>query len=633
MSIQTNFPAIKPTLLLDFANTKQLDSRITFTRASTATYYGTQTAKAEENLLVQSQDFTTTWTTTSLNATITANTTAAPDGTTTADTLTDDATNGIHRVSQTVTTSNTLQMVYSVFAKYSTMQWISISAATGTGTWAGAKFDVQNGVLGSTSQQGTGFTANSSSITSVGNGWYRCVLIYTAGASGSTSMLVSGATDGTTFTTSQRGSEVYIGSGSAVFLWGAQLEQRSAVTAYTPTTTQAITNYVPQLLTTASGVARFDHNPTTFDSLGLLIEESRTNLVTYSSEFDNAAWTKTNATITANTIVAPDGTVNADSISETTATGNHRARTASISVSASTSYTCTVFAKLGFGSVRYLGIGLSSTTDITTGSRRSYVFDLSNGTATTTGGATWTAVSGSATAVGNGWYRCQMTVTTDAAASTMFVSIGLSDTFSAATFSSGYTGDGYSGIYIWGAQLETGAFATSYIPTVASQVTRAADVASMTGTNFSSWYNQAEGSFYASVVLSQTPTQLNSQIIFVASDNTTSNRVIVSLGSGSSGNINALVTTSGVTQAQTTNGSLSTAGAYQYANAYKVNDFASVANGGVAATDTSGTIPVVDRLYLGVNSSGTTTSLTATIRKIAYYPLRVTDAQLQGLTS
>jgi hypothetical protein len=78
---------------------------------------------------------------------------------------------------------------------------------------------------------------------------------------------------------------------------------------------------------------------------------------------------------------------------------------------------------------------------------------------------------------------------------------------------------------------------------------------------------------------------------------------------------------------------LSTAGAYQYANAYKVNDFASVANGGVAATDTSGTIPVVDRLYLGVNSSGTTTSLTATIRKIAYYPLRVTNAQLQALTS
>jgi hypothetical protein len=155
----------------------------------------------------------------------------------------------------------------------------------------------------------------------------------------------------------------------------------------------------------------------------------------------------------------------------------------------------------------------------------------------------------------------------------------------------------------------------------------------MTGTNFSSWFNQAEGTFFSSVVLNQTPAQLNSQVIFAASDNTNSNRILTSLGSGSAGNINALVSTGGVTQAQTINGSLSTAGAYQYANAYKVNDFASVANGGVAATDTSGTIPVVDRLYLGVNASGTTTSLTATIRKVAFYPVRCTDAQLQALTS
>ena len=76
--------------------------------------------------------------------------------------------------------------------------------------------------------------------------------------------------------------------------------------------------------TAASGVARFDSNPTTGESLGLLIEEQRTNLLTYSAQFDNAAWSKPNSdTITANTVVAPDGVLSGDAFVETTATGTH----------------------------------------------------------------------------------------------------------------------------------------------------------------------------------------------------------------------------------------------------------------------------------------------------------------------
>jgi hypothetical protein len=399
-------------------------------------------------------------------------------------------------------------------------------------------------------------------------------------------------------------------------------------TAYTPTTTQPITNYIPVLETAASGVARFDHNPTTFESLGLLIEEQRTNLLTYSEEFDNAAWTKTNATITANTIVSPDGTVDADSISETTATGNHRARTASISVSASTSYTCTVFAKLGFGAARFLGIGLSATTDLTTGARRSYVFDLSNGTATTTGGATWTVVSGSATAVGNGWYRCQLTVTTDAAASTMFVSIGLSDTFSAATFASGYTGDGYSGIYIWGAQLESSSFSTSYIPTVASQVTRSADAASMTGTNFSSWFNNAEGTLYSEASRPfAVPSGQFPRVMYI-SDGTDNNRIANNYQISNAAAF--IVSVANATQASLNPST--TDNLRKLAGAYTVNDFATSVNGGTVATDTSGTIPVVNQATFGSSPTGGAV-LNGHIRKLSYYPVRCTDAQLQALTS
>ena len=88
--------------------------------------------------------------------------------------------------------------------------------------------------------------------------------------------------------------------------------------------------------------------------------------------------------------------------------------------------------------------------------------------------------------IGNGWYRC-IAIGTASAVTGVYFNISNTATQLA------YSGDGTSGIYLWGAQLEAGSFATSYIPTVASQVTRAADVAVMTGTNFSSWYNQSEG--------------------------------------------------------------------------------------------------------------------------------------------
>jgi hypothetical protein len=609
MSIQTNFPAIKPTLLLDFSNTKQLDSRITFTRASTATYYGTQTAKAEENLLLQSQDFTTTWTTAGQNATITADTTAAPDGTTTADTLTDNATSGVHRVAQTITTSNNNQLVLSCFLKYSTLQWVSLSAATNTGQWAGAKFDVQNGVLGSTSQQGTDWTANSSSITSVGNGWYRCVLVFTPGNSGSLGVYVNGATDGTTFTTSQRGSEVYSGTSSAVFLWGAQLEQRSAATAYTATTTQPITNYIPVLETAASGVARFDHNPTTFESLGLEIEEQRTNLLLQSEDF-STTWTNSASTEQTNVIVSPAGTLTGDKIVSDSGSLGYVVQ--AVSQTSGTSYALSVLAKAGEYSFCQLRINTSvpSTT-------RAY-FNLSNGT--TTGAANCTA---SITPVGNGWYRCSIvyaaTVTTASGGQRIYGQVDAADT----------VGDGYSGIYIWGAQLEEGAFATSYIPTVASQVTRSADAASMTGTNFSSWFNQAEGTLYADYLLSDSNSHSVAEISSGGSD-------YIRMRYSSGGGAQYVVQVAGVSQASQSPTGFSTPNTqYKRAITYATNSFNQAINGSLpTAEDTSGTVPVSSRLFIGAEgATGSTSQLGGTIKKLAYYPVRLTNAQLQGLTS
>jgi hypothetical protein len=297
MSISQNFPEIKPSLNLDFANVKALDSRITFARASTGAYYDGQTvAKAEENLLLQSQTFDNAyWTKT--NITVTANSTTAPDGTTTAESILETATTGSHQVfrSAVITSSNT--HVRSVFAKPNGRNWLAIYGGAGR-----SFFDLQNGVTGTVE---AGYTA---SMIDAGNGWYRCILIGPAGTSSYAGLYNIADADN---------SISYAGDiTKGLFIWGAQFEQRSAVTAYTPTTTQPITNYIPVLQTASANVARFDHNPVTGESLGLLVEEQRTNLLLRSEEFDNAYWLKSNATITSNTVIAPDGTLTGDKLVE-----------------------------------------------------------------------------------------------------------------------------------------------------------------------------------------------------------------------------------------------------------------------------------------------------------------------------
>jgi hypothetical protein len=401
-------------------------------------------------LLLQSQTFDNAyWTKT--NITVTANSTTAPDGTTTAESILETATTGSHQVfrSAVITSSNT--HVRSVFAKPNGRNWLAIYGGAGR-----SFFDLQNGVTGTVE---AGYTA---SMIDAGNGWYRCILIGPAGTSSYAGLYNIADADN---------SISYAGDiTKGLFIWGAQFEQGSAVTAYTPTTTQPITNYIPALQTAASGVARFDHDPVTTESLGLLIEEQRTNLLTYSEDFTDGSWVKSNTTITSNTITAPDGTLTGDKLVETSGAGVRQLyKTPSLSA---VSHSFSAYFK---ASERYwFKLNL-------TGSGA--YFDLSTGVI----GTIDAGVTAAMTAVGNGWYRCSIVRTVSAGTNYTEIQLALTNG------GGSYTGDGYSGIFIWGAQLEAGAFPTSYIPTVASQVTRAADSASMTGTNFSDWYRADEG--------------------------------------------------------------------------------------------------------------------------------------------
>jgi hypothetical protein len=621
MSIQSNFPALKPTLLLDFANTKQLDPRITFTRASTATYYGTQTAVVEQNGLLQSQDFATTWT--ANNIVVASNTTTAPDGTGTADTITENTVSSFHVVSQTglANLSNTVgTLTLSVFVKQNIgTRYFTIGLSTDITTNNGsATFDLSTGTNTQTQNNGT-WTSASATITAVAQGFYRCTLTVTTDSVGAGAVRI-GLNNTSTPTTVNRGFGAdYVGDGtSSVIIWGAQVEKRSAASAYTPTTTQPIINYIPVLQTAASGVARFDHNPTTFESLGLLIEESRTNLLTYSEQFDNAVWAKGAATVTPNTIVAPDGTLTGDILIADTTTSEHYAdNSTGFTVTTGTTYTSTVFVKAG--GLTDASIRFTTAARWTGGVVPQVRFNLIDQTMTVVSG---TPSAYTITSVGNGWFRISMS----AACISSGASANRIALMSGGNFS--FTGNGYSGIYVWGAQLEAGAFATSYIPTVASQVTRSTDAPTITGANFSSWYNNAQGTLYSEA--STYDVSSSGKTGFAINDGTTSNRFVTGHST-----VKAFIAKAGNTQYTNSFGGVTVTNnvASRIALAYASNNVNAATNGVIGGVDdTVVEVPVVTQSNIG-SLAGSSASLNGTIRKIAYYPIRLTNAQLQALTS
>lgn len=561
MAIQSNFPAIRPSLLLDFANSKRLDPRVTFTRASTARYYdGVTVAKAEENLLLRSQDYSATWTVTNLTP-VTGKT--APDGTSTATEFTAGAANA------TLT-----QSVTAIAADYTFSVWLR--RVTGTGN-----IDI------SAHSGGTWVTQ------SISGTWAR----YTV-----TQALTAGArTPGIRVVT----------SGDVIEVWGAQFELRSAVTDYTATTTAPITNYVPQLLTAQNNVPRFDHNSTTGESLGLLIEESRTNLALQSEAF-GTTWTATRATVMNNTRIAPDGTLTSDRLIDTTDNNTHFVSQTFTGTAAA--YTFSVYVKAaGYNFVALRLFNGTSEVGLA-------YYNLSTG-------ATGTVSSGTASIVnvGNGWYRCILTATLAASAScTADIQLASADG------TNSFAGDGWKSVALWGAQVELGAFATSYIPTTTATATRQVDAASMTGTNFSSWYDAAEGTLYYEGAVQFIGSATSA--FLTISDNTTSNFLALRDGATGAINPNAAVTVAGTNLVNIALSPSSTPTEFfRAAMAYKLNDTAASKSGGAAVTDTSVTIPVVDRLYFGGATAGSA-GRAQRVRKVAYYPLRITDAQLSAIT-
>lgn len=322
--------------------------------------------------------------------------------------------------------------------------------------------------------------------------------------------------------------------------------------------------------TAAAGEMRFTHDPVTLEPLGYLPEGARPNRCLRSQEFDNAAWVKTNVAVTANDAAAPDGTTTADLLTATAGNG-------------------TVINDLGVVASAAKAGGLWIKRKTGTGN-----IDL-----TLDGGAGWTTK-----AITAAWTRIQITQTL------------ADEDFGIRIVTSG------DEVWVWQGQVETAAFLSSDIFTTSAAVTRNADVLTYPTTG---WFNAVEGTLVAEFPGGGPAPHIP---VFANIDDGTANERITLFVSSSIGT--ASVVDGGVGQSSLNNGAI-VAGSNRLVAAYKANDFAASMNGSAAATDTSGTLPTVTTLRVGYPD--TTINAFSPVSRIAYYPKRLSNSQLQLLSA
>ena len=502
----------RPTLDLNFAQSKDLTDATTgkdyvdFTRQSSGTYVGSDglIKTATTNLLLRSEEFDQSpWSPS--NSSISANTVANPFGDITADTLTATATTFARVVQNTAFNVNTV--VLSVYAKSGTAPHLAGTAENlGLGQSIRLFANLSTGVTQQVTAAGT-IAATSGSVQLADN-WWRFYWIITTPTVGSYQIYWAASDQSLGFS---------VAIGKTLHLWGAQLEQSSTVGEYVPTTS------------TINSAPRFDHDPVTGESLGLLVEESRTNLL-----LNSATLATQNVTVTA--------------IAHT----------------------------LSF---------------------------YGTGTVTLSG-------AHSATLVGTGAYPSRATLTFTPAAGTLTVTV--SGTVEYANLEIGAGGSGAS-------------FPTSYIPTTTSTVTRAGDVASISGSNFSSWYRQNESSAFVDFTLNGVNTGNN--FIYDFSNGTIDEEIFLNYQDSGNARWAARVASVQVTQDQ------SGAGLPRFKHAFGMasNNYMAARDGILSTGSSQVGMPPNTSLRLGARFNDSVPS-NGTIRRLTYWPVRLENNVLQAIT-
>jgi hypothetical protein len=339
--------------------------------------------------------------------------------------------------------------------------------------------------------------------------------------------------------------------------------------------------------TAATNVPRFDHNSTTGESLGLLVEEQRTNLCLQSAAISTSPWGPNGTeTCVASTLTDPAGGLNAFKINFVGSGAFERWQQA-ITVVNGTTYTLSAWIRSTSGTASFrlrFGAGVTSS-------------DL---TATTT------------------WQR--FTFTLIASVTGGFFAFNAPSTGAAAE------------IHVWGAQLEAGAFPTSYIPTTTAAVTRSADVAVITGANFSSWFNASEGTVFAEAIAQPFTATTFPRIVGIDRGDGSANFATLARSNGVNRFEYSVFAPTGQAVGLQPPVTFTANSTVRAAYVYKADDFIAAANGVLSIADTSGSVPTA-LTTLGIGMSGNATmQYNGTIRRITYWPTRLPNTTLQQVT-
>jgi hypothetical protein len=555
---------------------------LTFTRSNdTATRVGPDglIEKVRTNLLLQSNSFDTTWT--NFNTTDTGGQ-SGYDGTNDAWLLQNTATSGSIR--QTISASGV--QTYSFYAKAGTTDWVAAYVAGSIIPYC--FFDLTNGVKGATQNN-----VINSNITAVGGGWYRIAIAF----DNTTTDVRIFPAEANAVLASQVGDNIYIQS--------AQLEAGDIATEPILTTTAAVS------VGPVANVPRLDYLNSSCPRL--LLEPTATALNQYSEQINNAWWSKTRATISANATATldPSGYNGSDLMVQDAADTNGGAFFKILTFAAG-AHTFSVFAKMD--EVRYINLAETASSAST---RRTW-FDLQSGVVGTTSAGHTAKIDN----YGNGWYRCSITFTANAGTFGILAYLSDADNSTTAAVS--------KGSYFWGANLMATSYLQSYIPTLGAAVTRGTDDAFKTG--IASLIGQTEGTVmveYDQSVIGQSATRR----IFALSDGTTSNRITAYISS--SNGIEFYVRNSGgdlfLGAAASPIGN--TKGVHKIAAAYKNGDYAVYLDGVqiISGAGTAGTIPACSRFDLGQQLLAS--DLHEPIMQALLFTTRLTNAQLAELTT
>jgi hypothetical protein len=510
------------------------------------------------NLLLQSEDLSTTWTTSEL--TVSANDIVAPDGLTTADKIVESTTaSATHRITQDANPNlgDNEIYVYSAYLKADGRDRAILQMRDKSGSFPFARFD-----LASESITSIANGAISAKIQEVGNDWYRCSVTFDSQSGGSTvNMRITLVNEGN--------SSSYTGDGSSgMHVWGVQLEQ------------------APTLITDAE-------------------------------DFSAADYSTTNLTVTTNQIAAPDGNTTADLVTENSVDGYHVLQNFSAgNFNGNVDVTVSVYIKAnGRDKFRFQNDSPNS------GKAN---FDLTAETATVVSG---TAISASITDVGNDWYRCAATFRTAQSGAT----IGLKVLFYPDIQVSGgsYQGDGTSGAYFWGLQIEEGASATPYPP----EPTKYLPTYASTDLPFVG-YNLNEGTIVTQHSVLGYDIGYES-ILGIQDDSAPTNDFVGLIHNGPGAGFGRYydVKVGNVRQASSPGGGTMPIGSFVKTGlAFKTDDFAFFKNGALDSTDNSGTIPsTVDEMTIGHRSIGAN-FISGIIKKITYHASRLKDDFVKRLS-